>query len=278
MGFQEFSFDVDEATFENEVLLRSHDVPVVVDFWAPWCGPCKTLGPLLERLAIEAGGAFVLARVNVDENPNLAIRYGVQGIPAVKAFLQGRVSTEFVGAQPESMVRRFINNFIPDANAAALVEAQSYLVARQWEEAEGAFRVIYSQEEDNAGAALGLLKCLIMLGRGREAAQIIEEFPRGNEWVAAELLKPLANLIAEVEENGPYAEDDPMAAELYQAARLITRGNLAAAMDGFLDILRQDKKYRGGLPKDVMLAIFSILGDEDSLTRAYREELASVLF
>ena len=278
MGFQEFSFDVDEATFENEVLLRSHDVPVVVDFWAPWCGPCKTLGPLLERLAIEAGGAFVLARVNVDENPNLAIRYGVQGIPAVKAFLQGQVSTEFVGAQPESMVRRFIDNFIPDANAAALADAQSYLVARRWEEAEGAFRVIYSQEEDNAGAALGLLKCLIMLGRGREAAQIIEEFPRGNEWVAAELLKPLANLIAEVEENGPYAEDNPMAAELHQAARLITRGNLAAAMDGFLDILRQDKKYRGGLPKDVMLAIFSILGDEDSLTRAYREELASVLF
>ena len=278
MGFQEFSFDVNEATFENEVLLRSHELPIVVDFWAPWCAPCKTLGPLLERLVIEAGGAFNLAKVNIDENPNLAIRYGVQGIPAVKAFLKGQVSTEFMGAQPESMVRRFVDNLIPDEAAAAVNAAQSFLVARQWAEAEGAFRNIYSQEEDNAPAALGLLTSLIMLGRGREAAQILDEFPRGNEWVVAEQLKPLANLIAEVEENSPHAEDDPLGAEFYQAARLITRGNLAAAMDGFLDILRQDKKYRRGEPKDVMLAIFSILGDEDSLTREYREELASVLF
>lgn len=278
MGFQEFSFDVNEATFENEVLLRSHELPIVVDFWAPWCAPCKTLGPLLERLVIEAGGAFNLAKVNIDENPNLAIRYGVQGIPAVKAFLKGQVSTEFMGAQPESMVRRFVDNLIPDEAAAAVNAAQSFLVARQWAEAEGAFRNIYSQEEDNAPAALGLLTSLIMLGRGREAAQILDEFPRGNEWVVAEQLKPLANLIAEVEENSPHAEDDPLGAEFYQAARLITRGNLAAAMDGFLDILRQDKKYRRGEPKDVMLAIFSILGDEDNLTREYREELASVLF
>jgi putative thioredoxin len=278
MGFQEFSFDVNEATFEMDVLLRSHDVPVVVDFWAPWCGPCKTLGPLLERLAIEAGGGFVLAKVNVDENPNLAIRYGVQGIPAVKAFLQGQISTEFVGSQPESMVRRFIDHIIPDESAAAVEQAQSNLVAHQWEEAEKAFRTIYSQDEDNAAAALGLLKGLLMLGRGQEAAQIIKEFPRGNEWVQAEMLKPLAMLVAEVEENGPYPEDDALAAEFYQAARLISRGNLAAAMDGFLDILRQDKKYRGGAPKDVMLAIFGILGDDDSLTREYREELASVLF
>jgi putative thioredoxin len=278
MSLDEYMLDVDEVTFENDVLLRSHDVPVVVDFWAPWCGPCKILGPLLERIAIEAGGGFILAKVNIDENPKLAIRYGVQGIPAVKAFLQGQVSTEFVGAQPESMVRRFIESIVPDEAAVAVEEAQSYLVARQWEEAEAAFREIYMQDEDNAPAALGLLKSLLMSGRGREAAQLIDEFPRGNEWVFAEQLEPLATLIAKVEENGPYPEDDPLAAEFYQAARLISRGNLAAAMDGFLDILRQDKQYRGGEPKDVMLGIFSILGDEDSLTREYREELASILF
>jgi putative thioredoxin len=278
MGLDEYMIDVDESTFENDVLLRSHDIPVVVDFWAPWCGPCKILGPLLERLAIEAGGSFLLARVNVDENPNLAIRYGVQGIPAVKAFLNGQVSTEFVGSQPESMVRRFIDNIIPDEAAAAVEKARSYLVAHQWDEAEAAFRAIYSQDEDNAAAALGLLQSLLMSGRGQEAERLIDEFPRGNEWVFAERLKPLAKIVAEVEENGPFPEDDPLAAEFYQAARLIARGNLAAAMDGFLDILRQDKKYRDGEPKDVMLGIFTILGDEDSLTRTYREELASVLF
>ena len=278
MGLDEYMLDVDEMNFENEVLLRSHDVPVVVDFWAPWCGPCKILGPLMERIAIEAGGGFILAKVNVDENPNLAIRYGVQGIPAVKAFLNGQVSTEFVGAQPESMVRRFIDNLIPDEVAAAVEQAQSLLVAHQWEEAEDAFREIYAQDEDNAPAALGLLKSLLMSGQGQEAVQLLDSFPRGNEWVFAEQLLPLAKLVAEVQENGPYPEDDPLAAEFYQAARLILRGNLAAAMDGFLDILRQDKRYRDGEPKDVMLGIFAILGDEDSLTRDYREELASILF
>jgi putative thioredoxin len=278
MSLDEYMLDVDEGTFENEVLLRSHDVPVVVDFWAPWCGPCKILGPLLERIAIESGGGFILAKVNVDENPNLAIRYGVQGIPAVKAFLNGQVSTEFVGAQPEPMVRRFIENLVPDEASAAVEEAQSYLVAHQWKEAETAFREIYTQDEDNAPAALGLLKSLLMSGQGHEAVQLLDTFPRGNEWVFAEQLQPLAKLVAEVEKNGPYPQDDPLAAEFYQAARLILRGNLAAAMDGFLDILRQDKRYRGGEPKDVMLGIFAILGDEDSLTREYREELASVLF
>ena len=229
-------------------------------------------------MAIEAGGGFILAKVNVDDNPNLAIRYGVQGIPAVKAFHNGQVSAEFVGAQAEAMVRRFIENLVPDEATTAVESAKSLLVTRQWKEAEAAFREIYMQDEDNAPAALGLLKSLLMSGQGHEAVQLLDTFPRGNEWVFAEQLQPLARLIAEVEENGPYPEDDPMAAEFYQAARLIHRGNFAAAMDGFLDILRKDKQYRGGEPKDVMLGIFAILGDEDSLTREYREELASVLF
>ena len=104
MALSEHILDVNEATFENEVVLRSHQVPVVVDFWAVWCAPCSMLTPILERQAIEAGGGFLLAKVNVDENPNLSIRYGVRGIPAVKAFVDGKVVSEFVGAQPESRV------------------------------------------------------------------------------------------------------------------------------------------------------------------------------
>lgn len=274
----EYILDVDEATFESIVILRSHEIPVVVDFWAPWCEPCRILGPLLERLAIEAGGSFLLAKVNVDENPSLSVRYGVQGIPAVKAFKLGQVATEFVGAQPEPVVRSFISNLVPSEAKIAVENARSLLVTHHWEQAETSFREITEIDETNAPAALGLLESLLMQGKGEEALRVIEGFPPGNEWATAEQHKPLAVLLAEVEENGPRDMDDPLAAELYQAARLIGLGNLPATMDGMLDILREQKNFRDGLPKKVLLALFAILGDQDTLTQQYRDELASVLF
>jgi putative thioredoxin len=278
VALSEHILDVNEASFESEVILRSHQIPVVVDFWAPWCGPCTLLSPILERLAIEGGGKFRLAKVNVDQNPNLAIRYGVQGIPAVKAFQEGKVVSQFVGAQPEPVVRRMIEKLAPSPAELAVMEARSLLATHHWKEAEQAFRAVYEEDESNAAAALGLVECLLMLGKGTEARKILDRFPAGTEWATAERMKPLALLLEEVEEDGPRPESDPLASGLYQSARLIVKGNLPGAMDGLLDILRQDKGYRDGLPKDVLLALFAILGDDDALTREYRQELASILF
>jgi putative thioredoxin len=278
VSFSGHILDVSEADFEREVLLRSHEVPVVVDFWATWCMPCKVLGPLLERLTIEAGGLFRLARVDVDQNPNLALRFGVRGIPSVKGFRNGQVVAEFVGAQPEPMVRRFIQGLAPKEADQELEKARSFLATHHWAEAEAAFRQVLVREESSGPAALGLAKSLLMLGKGAEALSILRQFPPSNEVVEAERLRPLAELLADVEADGPRPNGEALEASLYQAARLIARGNLPAAMDGLLDILRQDKRYRGGLPKNVLLALFVLLGDEDPLTRQYRDELASVLF
>jgi putative thioredoxin len=151
-------------------------------------------------------------------------------------------------------------------------------VTHHWEQAEISFRDSFEQDETNAPAALGLLESLLMQGKGEEALRIIEIFPRGNEWAAAERHKPLAALLADVEEIGTRDLEDPLAAELYQSARLIGLGNLPAAMDGMLDILRYQKNYRDGLPKHVLLSLFAIIGDQDTLTQRYRTELASVLF
>jgi putative thioredoxin len=278
MSLSQYIQDVEEATFESQVILKSHEVPVVVDFWASWCGPCLILSPILERLAIEAGGSFVLAKLDVDRSPNLAIRYGVQGIPAVKAFRNGELVAQFVGAQPESMVRRFIEALAPSDEQRAVEQARSLLATRHYEQAEAAFREVYAADEANSDAALGLVQTLLMQGEGREAVDILQAFPAGTAWAMAERLKPLAVLLAEMETVGSEGNGDPMEALLHQSARLLARGNLPAAMDGLLDVLRQDKGYRKGLPKQALLALFALLGDEDPITRKYRDELASVLF
>jgi putative thioredoxin len=278
LPLSEHILDVNESTFEEEVIQRSYEAPVVVDFWAPWCGPCRVLGPILERLAIEAGGAFRLARVNVDDNPNLAVRFGVQGIPAVRAFRQGEVTAEFVGAQPESAVRRFIERIAPGETAVAVERAASLLGTRHWTEAEAAFRQILEENESHGRAALGLVQSLLMQGRGLDSQKLLARFPAGAEWPAAQKLRPLADLLARVEQGASASSDDPLEAQLDRAAELIARGNLPAAMDGLLDILRQNKTYRRGIPKDILLALFSLLGEGDPLTREYRDELASILF
>lgn len=278
MAFSEYILNVDETNFEQAVVLRSHEITVVVDFWASWCGPCKQLGPLLEQLVIEGDGSFLLAKVDVDGNPGLAVRYGVQGIPAVKAFQMGDVVSEFTGAQPEPLLRRFLENILPGKEDQALEEARSMLVTRHWAEAEDAFRDALELQEGSSSAALGLVKALLMQGKGEEAQEQLAHFPAGSEWAEAESLRPLADLLASVGRGEDAPEDDPLAAELFQAARLVMRGNIPAAMDGLLDILRQDKRYRGGVPKDVLLALFALLGDEDPITRSYRDELASILF
>lgn len=278
MTLSEHILDVSESTFEEEVIIRSHQVPVVVDFWAEWCGPCRILGPLLERLAIESGGSFTLAKVDVDENSRLSVRYGVQGIPAVKAFRNGEVVSEFVGAQPEPVVRRFVERLIPDPGEQAVKEGLSLLATRHWEEAEGIFRSILEEDDSNSAAALGLAKSLLMQGSGEEASRLLREFPDGAEWASAQKLKPLARLLIEYPPEFRAIPDEAQQARMQRAAELVRGGNLPAAMDGLLDVLRTDKTYQDGLPKAVMLAIFELLGEGDPLTREYRDELASVLF
>ncbi len=157
--------DVTESDFEYEVLSYSENTPVVVEFWATWCKPCKTLGPMLENLAREAEGSFRLARVDVDANPNLALHYGVRSIPTVKAFSEGDIVGEFSGLQPEPRVRDFLARITPPSPLALELEkANSLLSDHEWQEAEDLYRDLLDQTTNQSEALLGLT--IALLGQG----------------------------------------------------------------------------------------------------------------
>lgn len=274
----DFIIDVSEADFESEVLAYSQQVPVVVDFWAEWCIPCKTLGPMLENLANEAQGGFRLAKVNVDENQNLAIRYGIHSIPAVKAFRDGRMVSEFTGMQPEPRVREFLNALAPTPADLALEKGYSLLSLGRAEEAEEAFRQALDGAAGHPSGLLGLAKSLLLLGLTTEAYPILERFPASKEYNVAETLLPLAKALLQLTRGEEFSQEDPHDPAFFNALRLFKRGNVEAALDGLLDILREDRRYRSGLARQVIVGMLELLGDENPTTRQYRNELASVLF
>ena len=268
---------VTESDFEYEVIAFSKQVPVIVDFWAEWCHPCKTLTPVLEKLAFEAQGAFRLAKVDVDENPNLALRFEVRSIPNVKAFRDGRVVAEFLGLQPEPRIREFIHNLAPSQIDLLLEKGQSQLEAMDWSAAEKSFSKFLEKSPDNPAGLLGLLKTYLMQGMYADANNIINEFPDSQEFAHMDLLHPLYEALL-TSKNIREVSDNPLDAIFSNAIHIIERGNIPAAMDGLIDILRQDKHYHDDDARKVMLALFEVLGDNQPLTQQYRRELAMVLF
>lgn len=267
---------VNEADFQTQVLEHSAQQPVVVDFWAEWCIPCRTLDPILERLTEDAGGAFRLAKLDVDTNPRLAMEFGVKGIPAVKAFRNGLVVAEFNGLQPEAKIRNFLNALGSETYELAIGRAEHLLAERGAAEAEAAFREVLEQNPDHASALLGLAKCLLLQGLATEALPILRNFPVSKQYSLAEQLTPLAQAMAELFSDEP-GEDD-LSALYANSLRLAGRGELPPALDGLLELLREDKTYRRGEARKAALGMLILLGEGDPQTRQYRQELASLLF
>lgn len=269
--------DVSETNFEYEVLSYSQNVPVVVDFWATWCVPCKVLSPILERLATNARGSFRLAKVDVDANPNLAKRFNVRSIPSVKAFNQGQVVAEFNGAQPEPRVKEFIRNLVPEPGDLLLEKANSQLRLQQWASAEKTYRDFLETDPENPGGLLGLAKTLLAQGKGKESRLILANFPASQQFNTAVILLPLAEAMRKMEQDFE-VNDDPLEAAYANSLRLAARGNIPAALDGLMDVLRQNKHFHNDQARQVILGLLEILGDNDPQTRQYRNEMASILF
>jgi len=271
------SIIVTDTNFEYEVLAYSAQMPVVVDFWAAWCIPCKISTPLLENLAEQAEGRFRLAKVDVDANPKLTRQFGVRTVPAIKAFRDGQIMGELSGAQPEAVIRDFIQAIIPSDFELALEKGLSLLELTDWGNAEDSFREYLEHKPEFPLALLGLARSLLGQGFFDEAQRILTRFPASKEYATAETLLPLVKALVWAKGQTP-SGDDPLLAGYLTAMRLVTRGNFAAALDGLLDVLRQNKRYRDGEARRVTLGLFELLGPKNPLTVQYRSELAMVLF
>lgn len=275
--------DVDERSFESAVLARSREVPVIVDFWAPWCGPCRTLGPILERLAHESNGAFVLTKVNVDENQRLATVFQVQSIPAVKAFRDGKLVDEFMGALPESQIRMWLKRLV-SSEGDELVQAAAALEDTKPQEAIARYRLALGSDPSNTAALFGLGRLLTLEG-DPEGAKVLAEIPAGTPFSSrAQALLELGAFFSEAKENKAALEARVAAntndweARYQLAATEARSNNYTAAFDHLLTIVGRNRAFLNDGARKAMLGLFALLGEENPLIPEYRRKLSAVLF
>jgi putative thioredoxin len=277
----EHALDVGLADFPQHVLEESRHRPVVVDFWAPWCGPCKLLKPILEKLASEYGGKFLLAKINSDENQELAVRYGVRGIPSVKAFIDGEQVDEFSGALPESEVRAFLDRLIP-SQADEL--RQQAAAARMAGDMPGALKLLAEASKvdpAHIGVRLDAAEIMLDLNETDEASRLLGSVPDDADPRVPQLKARLQFLGAAGENEAALiarvaANENDLDARLKLANLLVAAGQYETGMDQLLEIVRRDRSFGDDIGRKTLLSVFALLGGGEVVSR-YRRLLASAL-
>jgi putative thioredoxin len=255
--------EVTDATFEEVVVEGSKTRPVVVDMWAAWCGPCRTLTPILEKVADERSGAFLLAKLDTDANPMVAQAFGVQSIPTVIAFKDGEAVTGFVGAYPEPEVNRFVDSILPTEADRRAEDARSVEASGDLQAAEEGYREALAEDPDNREAAIGLAR--ILLDR--------DELDAAEELVSKHRPDPEAERVHAAVEMRRWLQA-PADGTLGHAKRLAASGDLAGGLAGMLQALPEDRDAA----RDAMVVVFTAVGDDDPLVPEYRRRLAAALF
>jgi len=279
-------FDATTATFEQEVMIRSMTTPVLIDFWAPWCGPCKQLKPVLEKLADEYQGSFVLAKVNSDDEGQLAAMFGIRSLPTVMLMKGGQPVDGFMGAQPESVLRQFLaqHGIAPAAND--VIDVEPDVAPRSLDEQIAELRAQIAAEPGKPELGLDLALVLAQAGEADEATSVLDALPaklasddrakraRATLGFARRLMDspPPAELARRLQ-----ADESDHAARHLLGVHALVAGDTEAALELFIELLRRDRTYQDGIAKRCLIDAFAVIEDEDLVGR-YRRKMASLLF
>jgi putative thioredoxin len=287
MSESSFVFDADAGSFQSLVIDASHRVPVLVDFWAEWCGPCRVLAPVLEKLVNEFQGRFLLVKIDTDQEQEVARQFGIRSLPTVKLFKDGAAVDEFLGAQPESQVRALLDRHVTRESDDARAQAESLRVRGELGAARALLERAHVGDPDNQGLIPDLANVLMDLGELDSARKALDLISTGID-ADAEVRAAVGRLaFAELAATSPPLEELKRAVQaepgdcesLYLlAASYLGRGEYEAALDNFIELLRIDRSFRDDGARKGLLSVFEMLGNDHPLVGRYRARMSSLLY